>query len=172
MCASHRLGNNKQPPARQLATTLLFTSVSIYYIKANWHCGWMLAMCKKLLVYCTQIKFWFNTYSKFNKRIVLIKFRNITILLYNTLQSNRLVSTGMPLTLSTLSNFNGLFYSLFWIKLKQSVGVKGLMCWTNNFNKVKPQYFKFLHMCIDELKLILNAQVLARNSHTFKLMTK
>ena len=33
------------------------------------------------------------------------------------------------LTLSTLSNYCGLFYSLFWIKLKQSVGVKGL----NNF---------------------------------------
>ena len=30
------------------------------------------------------------------------------------------------LTLSTLSNFNGLFYSLFWIKLKWSVGLKGL----------------------------------------------
>ena len=30
------------------------------------------------------------------------------------------------LILSTLSNFNGLFHSLFWIKLKRSVGVKGL----------------------------------------------
>ena len=30
------------------------------------------------------------------------------------------------LTLSTLSNFNRLFHSLFWIKLKQAVGVKGL----------------------------------------------
>ena len=33
---------------------------------------------------------------------------------------------GWGLTLSTLSNFNGLFHSLFWIKLKWSVGVKGL----------------------------------------------
>ena len=31
------------------------------------------------------------------------------------------------LTLSTLSNYSGLFHSLFWIKLKRSVGVKGLM---------------------------------------------
>ena len=30
------------------------------------------------------------------------------------------------LTLSTLSNFNGLFHSLFWIKLKRSVVLKGL----------------------------------------------
>ena len=30
------------------------------------------------------------------------------------------------LTLSTLSNFDGLFYSLFYIDLKRSVGVKGL----------------------------------------------
>ena len=29
-------------------------------------------------------------------------------------------------TLSTLSNYNGLFRSMFWIKLKQSVGLKGL----------------------------------------------
>ena len=32
------------------------------------------------------------------------------------------------LTLSTLSNFNELFYALFWRQLKQSVGVK----WLNN----------------------------------------
>ena len=31
------------------------------------------------------------------------------------------------LTLSTLSNFNGLFHSLFWIKLNRSVVVKGLI---------------------------------------------
>ena len=31
-------------------------------------------------------------------------------------------------TLSTLSNFNGLFQSLFWINLKQSVVLKGLKC--------------------------------------------
>ena len=31
------------------------------------------------------------------------------------------------LTLSTLSNFNGFFYSLFCIDLKRSVGVKGLI---------------------------------------------
>ena len=30
-------------------------------------------------------------------------------------------------SLSTLSNFNGHFYSLFWIKLKRSVGVKGII---------------------------------------------
>ena len=31
------------------------------------------------------------------------------------------------LTLSTLSNFNRLFHSLFWEELKWSVGVKGLI---------------------------------------------
>ena len=30
-------------------------------------------------------------------------------------------------TLSTQSNFNGLFHSLFWIKRKRSIGVKGLI---------------------------------------------
>ena len=30
------------------------------------------------------------------------------------------------LTLSTLSNYNGLFQSLFWFKLKRPVGVNGL----------------------------------------------
>ena len=44
------------------------------------------------------------------------------------------------LTLSTLSNFIGLFYSLFWIELKQSVGVKGLMI-------LKPMFlWKLLHV--------------------------
>ena len=40
------------------------------------------------------------------------------------------------LTLLTLSNFNGLFQSLFWIKLKRSIGVKGLTSLSTHFRMV------------------------------------
>ena len=35
-------------------------------------------------------------------------------------------SKNCNLTLSALSNYSGLFHSLFWIDLKRSVGLKGL----------------------------------------------
>ena len=38
--------------------------------------------------------------------------------------SDKILLTSVCLILSTLSNYSGLFYSLFWIELKQSVGVK------------------------------------------------
>ena len=40
---------------------------------------------------------------------------------------NSLVKMDFVLTLSELSNYSGLFHSLFWIELNGSVGVKGLI---------------------------------------------
>ena len=63
---------------------------------------------------------------------ILHWYKRGDILLLNQVQNvnvchsyQRKVSTH-TLTLSTLSNFIGLFHSLFWITLKWSVGVKGL----------------------------------------------
>ena len=50
---------------------------------------------------------------------------------YRSYSPPMLVST--ILNLSTLSNCNGLFHSLFWSDLKWSVGVKGLQMMTACF---------------------------------------
>ena len=61
------------------------------------------------------------------------------------------------LTLSTLSNFNGLFQTLFWIKLKRPAGVKGLILFFVDkalFHTIKNVYHcKFV---IKEIPFILN----------------
>ena len=47
--------------------------------------------------------------------------------LYKTIICCFCSKSNINLTLLTLSNFNGLFQSMFWIDLKRYLGVKGLM---------------------------------------------
>ena len=66
------------------------------------------------------------------------------------------------LTLSTLSNFNGLFHSFFWIKLKRSVVLKGLSKDIQKVFKNQPMFFllsKRTHLKVDLLHYLCKTYI-------------
>ena len=74
--------------------------------------------CTKLMI----LYFVFLLYATLDHNLSVVCY----FLLYNFHISRHLL-----LALSILSNCSGLFHSLFWIKLKRSVVVKGLKIWTS-----------------------------------------
>ena len=63
----------------------------------------------------------FQKVGKYAKRLAVLECKEIL-----SIQWSKPHLSGPYLTLSTLSNFNRLFHSLFWNELKRSVGLKGL----------------------------------------------
>ena len=79
---------------------------------------WMIMNYENILTY--------THYTNGNKRSKFL----------NKFWNSQNLSDHALLTLSTLSNFIWLFHSLFWIELKRSVGVKGLIAKYVNINKL------------------------------------
>ena len=71
------------------------------------------------------------------------------------------------LTHSTLSNFNGLFHSLFLIKLKRSVGVKGLTSLVSARRCVIPRSVRDRHVKLQQIHSI----IILLFSHNVKLLS-